>query len=105
MDVPCSWVGDQLFLVHGQNITLLMIEKKRLAGGLADSCGTTWVVCSSLYMFVEPPDLPWICFLQTCLFLQSVLNVVGAMQYSRSAAVELARPQITVPHTSWPGPC
>jgi len=40
-----------------------MIEKKRLAAGLVGPCGTTWVVCSSLYMLTGPPAVCWICFL------------------------------------------
>src|SRR5277367_4414381 len=101
MDVPSPGLADQLSLVHGQNITLWMIEKKRLAASLLDSCGTTRVVCSSLYMLVESPALSWICSLRTCLLLQGVLKAVGAIQRPRSAEVGLARQQIAVPQTSW----
>jgi hypothetical protein len=103
MDVPCSWLSDQLCLIHGQDSTLWVIEKKRLATSLADSCGTTRVVCSNLYITVEIAAVCWICFLLPCLLLQGVWNVVGAMQRPSSAGVELARPQIAVPHTSWLG--
>jgi len=82
-----------------------MIEKKRLAASLADSCGTTWMVCSSLYMLVEPSDVSSICLSLLYLPLQCALNDFGAMRFPASAPVEPARLRIAAPQTSWLGFC
>jgi hypothetical protein len=97
--------GRSAFLIQRQDSTLWMIERKRLVASRADPCGTTWLVCSNLYMFVKPPAVCWICFSLSCLLLQRVLNVVAAMSCPASAAVGSARPRIDVPQTSWLGSC